>query len=340
MGLLPLLKQRIAREGDISVATYMEMALTHPEFGYYTTREPFGTQGDFTTAPEISQVFGELVGAWLAIQWQNLGSPARASLMELGPGRGTLMRDALRATKNVPGFHDAIDLHFIETSPRLQQLQRKAVAHPRAFWHRNIPHEKLSGMPLFFIANEFFDALPIHQLIHRNGKTLERKITLQDDMLVFTVEADGSTRETCPAGEAIVQELSAHLARHGGAGLVMDYGYTGPSRGDTLQAVRNHAYVPPLDSPGEADLTAHVAFDVLAKTARATGAHIHGPIPQGTFLKRLGAELRTAQLCRTATPAQAEALLSGLERLVSPAQMGELFKVLAVTAAPDAPEGF
>lgn len=305
----------------MTVADYMAACNAH----YYATRDPLGKGGDFTTAPEISQIFGELTGAWLAGQWRAQGSPAAFTLLELGPGRGTLMQDALRATRGVPGFHGAMQLRLLEISPVLRALQREALAEYAVEWIETV--EALPPLPLFAIANEFFDALPVRQFV---GEA-ERKIDWRDGGFFFTAPAQDIT-ETGEAGESIMRLLANHINRFGGAALVVDYGYDGSARGDTLQAVRAHAYTDPLADPGEADLTAHVDFSALT---RAAGGGAHGPVAQGVFLKRLGAELRAATLCKSAAPAQCEAILSGLERLVSPAQMGELFKVLAVL-----PHGF
>lgn len=328
MPLADLLKERIRTGGPITVAEYMEAAVSH----YYASRDPFGKGGDFTTSPEISQIFGELIGAWLASQWQNMGSP-KLALLELGPGRGTLMKDVLRATANVPGFHDAITLYMLEASPVLEALQRKTldVAHRHIEWIREL--SSLPSLPLLFIANEFFDALPVRQFV---GKQ-ERRVGLKNNALCFTPEGT-VTAERCEMGENIIAELTAHVVRFGGSGLIIDYGYMDGGK-DTLQAVKNHAFADPLESPGSADITAHVDFGALAGAAK--GVNIYGPIPQGIFLKRLGAELRANALCRKATPDQAAQIVSGLERVVSPAQMGELFKAMAIchTALPT-PDGF
>jgi SAM-dependent MidA family methyltransferase len=327
MPLASLLKERIRREGPISVADYMEAVVSH----YYASRDPFGQAGDFTTAPEISQIFGELMGAWLAGQWQLMGSP-KAALLELGPGRGTLMRDVLRATKSVPGFHAAIDLYLLEVSPALEALQHKNIQHPRIKWIRDL--RALPSLPLLFIANEFFDALPVRQFVGER----ERRVGIENDAFCFLPEGN-VTAERCEAAESIIAQLAAHIARFGGCGLVIDYGYAGGGQADTLQAVQNHTYADPLASPGATDLTAHVDFGALARAAK--GVSVYGPIPQGALLKRLGAELRANALCRNATPEQAADIVSGLERLLSPVQMGELFKAMAFAhPALPTPAGF
>lgn len=350
MSLSALLEARIAREGPITLAEFMEAALTHTEFGYYIKRDPLGAGGDFTTAPEISQLFGEMLGAWLADAWRQAGAPSPFLLLELGPGRGTLMNDALRATRNVEGFHQGLRLFLYEASPALQQAQRLTLSKYSISiqWLERVSQltdfiiSQSTDLPLFFLANEFFDALPIRQFIERDGVREERRVDCRSGAFCFTHEPENlAIRESCePAGE-ILSLLASYIARRGGAGLVADYGYSGGSRGDTLQAVRHHAYADPLKNPGEADLTAHVDFDALAAAARKAGAKTHGPAAQGAFLQRLGIELRAAALMRNANPAQAEALMSGMQRLIHPAQMGRLFKILAVThPALDQPAGF
>lgn len=334
MPLEELIKERIRQHGPLSVADYMAMCLTHPEFGYYMRRDPLGVSGDFTTAPEISQIFGELVGMWLAAQWQKQGKP-QAILVEFGPGRGTLMADLLRATKKVSGFHDAVSVHLVEASPVLKQKQWQTLAgkHGNINWHESI--DTLPDAPIFFIANEFFDALPIRQYI--GGA--ERMVGLKKEVLCFIPE-DGEITETSPESLAVVQKLAARISG-GGAGLVVDYGYGGGSRGDSLQAMQKHGYTGVLDSPGEADITAHVDFDALAACAKKAGAEVYGALAQGKFLLQIGASQRLMNLCASATDAQKKDLMSGFERLIAHEQMGELFKVLALLPTGAArPEGF
>ncbi len=340
MTLEALIKERIKKHGAISIADYMNVCLLHPEFGYYMRRDPFGVSGDFTTAPEISQIFGELLGLWLAAQWQKQGKP-EAILVELGPGRGTLMADALRATKKIAGFHDAVSVHLIEASPVLQQKQWKNLAgkHPQISWHPSL--ESLPELPIFFLANEFFDALPIRQFVGSE----ERKIMLDENgNLAFTPPTTNNqqpTTESSPASQQIMRELAAHIAHHGGAGIVVDYGYTGGSQGDTLQALKEHHYHDVLQEPGEADITAHVDFDALASAAQLAGAASFGALSQGKFLLQIGASQRLMNLCASASEPQKQELMSGFERLIAHEQMGELFKVLAILPAGSAkPEGF
>ncbi len=305
----------------------MEACNTH----YYATRDPFGTAGDFTTAPEISQIFGELTGAWLADSWARLGAP-KAVVCEIGPGRGTLMKDMLRATRNVPQFHASIRVRMIETSPALTALQRKTLngAHVDIQWKTSL-HD-LPSLPLLLVANEFFDALPIHQFMH-NGQ--ERRIGLKGDAFCW-LQQGIVTREVSPASLAVMQAIAAHIKAYEGAALIVDYGYRQAQQNDTLQALKNHTFHNPLETPGEADLTAHVDFGALEKQAQGLKTHY---TTQGEFLRRLGAELRAAALCATANSEQRTTILSGLERIVAPSQMGELFKVLSVSTL-DNPAGF
>lgn len=326
------LSSLIQKRCPLSVADYMALCLGHETYGYYMRKDPFGVQGDFITAPEISQIFGELIGMSLVHEWQMMGSP-KALLAELGPGRGTLMADLLRATKSVPGFHDALSVQMIEMSPVLRETQQEKLkaSHPRIRWHAEL---QLSEQPLLLIANEFFDALPIRQF----SGDVERMIELHDDELEFSCE--DITRETCDAAQAIMAAISTHIATYGGYALAIDYGYTGGTRGDTLQALKKHQYHEVLENPGEADITAHVDFDALRKAAEAQNTRTY-ITSQGDFLTRLGAGIRAQQLCAKATAEQKIAIVSGVERLISVDKMGDLFKVLAITH-PDhpAPEGF
>ncbi len=349
------LAQRIRAAGPISVADYMDEAGAF----YYGTRDPFGAAGDFVTAPEVSQIFGELMGAWCADFWQRSGAPDPVLLVELGPGRGTLMADALRATRNVPGFGAAIRLHLVERSPVLRATQAGALAAHAPLWHDSIA--TLPPEPMLLIANEFLDALPIRQFEQRGLSWYERMVGLDASgkNLAFCLapssvpempsgarpENEGKVRAICPAAENLAELLGIRLRRHGGAALFIDYGYDDRAGeialGDTLQALRQHRPVPVLDAPGECDLTAHVDFAAFAQAAQFGGAAIHGPVTQRDFLLRLGLEAREAKLLDGATPAQAEAIRSASRRLIDPAQMGRLFKVLGLTGpnAP-APAGF
>ena len=313
------LRDRIATDGPITVEAYMDACNAH----YYATRDPLGVAGDFTTAPEISQMFGELVGAALADCWQQVGAPGDAVLAELGPGRGTLAADALRVLRTA-GF--AGEVHLVETSPVLRERQREAV--PDAHWHESIGD--LPPRPLLLVANEFLDALPIRQ--HVGG--VERRVIAEGSSLAF--DRDGEIVETSPARDAAVDAVVRHLAEHGGAALIVDYGHAESAPGDTLQAVRRHGFASVLDRPGEQDVTAHVDFEAIARTARAAGAKASALATQGEWLNRLGIGARAAALA-DATPDRASELAQAVQRLTSREAMGSLFKVLAIHS-PDWPE--
>jgi NADH dehydrogenase [ubiquinone] 1 alpha subcomplex assembly factor 7 len=358
--------RRIRREGPLSIAAYMAIALHDPEAGYYANRDPLGAAGDFVTAPEISQIFGELIGACLIDWWQRVGRPDPAILTELGPGRGTLIADLLRAARIVPEFRRALRLHLVEASPvlRREQQRRLAATAPELVPRFVDGIDALPDGPLLLVANEFLDALPIRQFVRgRTGWTerlvaLDRGAETESEGLVFAegpenpalallVPRDlraaprGTVVEIRPAAAALAASLGERLARRPGLTLFIDYGYFPSRPGATLAALRRHRAVSILDTPGEADLSAHVDFAAFAETATEAGAASHGPVPQRDFLIALGAETRLAALSRLATPAQRAALTSGLTRLIDPAQMGNLFKVLALTSPGlPAPAGF
>jgi SAM-dependent MidA family methyltransferase len=306
---------------------------------YYATEDPFA---DFTTAPEIGQVFGELLGAWAAVTWQQLGAPDTINLVEAGPGRGTLMRDAVRAVARVaPAFAAALRVHFIETSPRLRAEQASLV--PTAIWHSDLA--SVPQAPAIFLANEFLDALPIRQFVRHDTGWSERFVS--DGAFIEQPSPGpgrdaprGSIVETSDAIGAWITLLAGHLVRHGGAALILDYGSAQTLPGDSLQALRGGVPADPLRDPGSADLTAHVDFADVARTARQAGAAAWGPVPQGIFLDRLGLRARTARLA-AANPARAAELENASARLAEPARMGSLFKALCLThpAAPP-PPGF
>ncbi len=340
-----LLIRRIRATGPIRLSDYMADCLLHPEHGYYATRDPLGAAGDFTTAPEISQMFGELVGLALAQSWLDQGAPDPFTLAELGPGRGTLMTDLLRATRGVPGFHRAARLHLVEASPVLQARQAAALNGFACTWHadaRNLPDR-----PLILVANEFFDALPIRQftrdpagwretVIGEVGGKLTAGLSAAAPLAALTHRlADtrpGDVVELCPAASPIVQTIAARLATRGGAALVVDYGNWG-GRGDTLQALRAHAFADPFVEPGLADLTAHVDFRALAASAQDAGAVTYGFIEQGTFLSRLGIAARSARLAAQLEGEAREIHLAATRRLTATSEMGSLFKVLALYPA-------
>ena len=351
------LAHNIALTGPMTVADYMEQCLFHPEHGYYTTHEPFGAQGDFITAPEISQMFGELLGLWAADSWLRLGSPSPFILAELGPGRGTMMADVLRATRIVPGFHDAARIVLVEASPRLREKQRETLAGFEIEWCASL--DEVPAGPLILLANEFIDALPIRQFVRTPDGIAERMVGLGDDdtlqwglrpaarldtrgEALMARAPIGAMLEICPLGLTIAEKLGARLAISGGAALFVDYGHGG-GFGDTLQALRAHAYDDPLAHPGEADITAHVDFAALARTATATGARTFGPITQGLLLERLGLPARSARLKRDANEVAREKIDAAATRLTAPGKdaMGELFKALAVVhPAMDVVAGF
>ncbi|NKC30020.1 class I SAM-dependent methyltransferase [Falsiroseomonas selenitidurans] len=302
---------------------------------YARPATPFGRAGDFTTAPEISQAFGEVLGAWCAIVWQAMGRPDPVLLVEAGPGRGTLMADALRALGQVaPDCRAALRLHLVETSPALRQAQQRALGDAVTAWHDGL--ETLPPGPMLLLGNEFLDALPIRQFVGRGGAWLERHVA--EGGFVERPAADppplpapeAAVREVGEAAQALVAALAGRLAAQGGAALFLDYGPAESGFGESLQAVRGQATgLDPLADPGSADLTAHVDFAALAQVARAAGAAVAGPLPQGLFLQRLGLMTRAAQLAQ-ARPRLAGEILSGAERLVAAEGMGRLFKALAV----------
>ncbi len=336
----------IADEGPIPVSRYMALCLGHPRYGYYITRDPLGAKGDFTTAPEISQMFGELLGLWAVATWQQMGSPDRIHLVELGPGRGTLMADALRAGRVLPAFGEAAQVHLVETSPALRARQAAALPGITPSWHDCL--EDVPDGPAIIIANEFFDALPISQFVRGAQGWHERRVGLgADGKLVFGLDprpspmGEALSRRFPDAPEAAVLEhlesgaeeaLAARLAAQGGAALVIDYGPKASGLGDSFQAVRDHRFADPLEAPGEADLTAHVDFAAFARRARAAGAIAYGPLTQGDFLLRLGLVQRAERLQQNTNASQRKAITAALSRLAGSGtdEMGALFKVLCL----------
>lgn len=340
-----ILVARIAATGPITVADYMADCLLHPAHGYYTTATPFGRDGDFITAPEISQMFGELIGLCLAQCWLDRGAPAPFALAELGPGRGTLMADIWRATARVPGFHDAAQVTLVEASDALRKVQAQTLNGIAPVW---IDHAaELPQMPLFLVANEFFDALPIRQFTFRDGGWAEHQVGVKDGRLCFGLappspvaalqDRDEDARpgdiiELCPTAGPIIAEIAARITTHGGAALVFDYGER-RSLGDTLQAMQSHQPTPPLNAPGQADLTAHVDFGALAATATATGCAVTPMIPQGVFLERLGIVDRAQTLAAGLSGTALETHVSAFRRLTHPDEMGTLFKTIGFSQA-------
>jgi len=349
------LKERIAREGPIPVADYMEACLADQDAGYYPSRQPIGADGDFITAPEVSQIFGELLGLWAVAVWQSMGEPKPVVVAELGPGRGTLMADALRAWRSVPRFLESVQVAMVETSPVLRDVQQTALhgAEAPILWCGQLAD--VPKGPLIVIANEFVDALPVRQLVWRDGAWRERCVCIgprggfafcegrpaPNENLKHAAHAlnvpDGSILEIRPAGNALISGLAARAREAPLTALILDYGHEETACGDTLQAVSRHSFVDPLEAPGGVDLTAHVDFAALKDSAVAHGLAAYGPIPQGEFLLKLGLEARREALCKTATPEQQQEIVSGTNRLTDPSAMGLLFKGLAMTRAGLAP---
>ena len=342
-----LIARRIALTGPISLADFMADALGHPRLGYYRTALPVGAAGDFTTAPEVSQMFGELLGAWLAERWLVMGRPPSVNLVELGPGRGTLMADILRATRGVEGFHAAIALHLVEINERLRAQQVAALAGFEPTWHARF--DDVPEGPMLLVANEFFDALPVRQFEKTPRGWIERMVGLAGDgetlrlalapgVTPFAAALPdapvGAQAEISEGGRALAGQIGARLEQHGGWALIVDYGHDG-KLGWSLQAVRRHRGATILDHPGETDLSTHVDFAALA---RATGRPTFGQVGQGDFLRRLGIIERADALKARASEAQRHAVDAALARLIAPDQMGTLFRVLAVgdnrSAAP------
>ena len=344
------LASRIARlienQGPLSIAQFMTLALHDPEAGYYATRDPFGRTGDFVTAPEVSQMFGELLGLWTVQVWRDQGSPTPARLVELGPGRGTLMADVLRAARVAPDFLQAIDVVLIESSPALKAVQVEQLkdADVAVAW-RNGFDDTIADRPLFVLANEFFDALPIRQYVKTERGWCERMVTLKNGALAFALAPvpaaglivpesrgpaeDGAVYEISPSATAFTEELANAIAARGGAALIVDYGYTASGFGDTLQAVRAHKFAKTLDAPGHADLSAHVDFTALSAAATQGGAKAYGPIAQGALLERLGLTERAARLA-SQNPRDAAEIEAAVARLMGAREMGTLFQALAI----------
>ncbi len=330
---------RIKQSGPMSVAEYMTVCLQHPEHGYYTSRDPLGAEGDFTTAPEISQMFGELLGLALAQSWLDQGAPARFTLCELGPGRGTLMADLMRATRTVPGFQEAAELHLVELSPALRKKQAEALSGYDPVWLDDVA--ELPDQPLFLVANEFFDVLPIRQFVRTGNLWRERRIGAEGGVLAFGLDsalpqpalanrlddtADGDLVEQSPALAPTVDAIGSRIDTRGGAALIVDYGDWG-SLGDTFQAVRAHKKEDPLQRPGACDLTAHVDFEALSVAAPCAHTRLTS---QGIFLERLGITQRAQALAQTLDGADLERHIAAHRRLTHPAEMGNLFKVIGL----------
>jgi NADH dehydrogenase [ubiquinone] 1 alpha subcomplex assembly factor 7 len=333
--------RQIEAFGPITVADYMAACLGDPEHGYYMTREPFGAAGDFITAPEISQMFGELIGLWAVECWQRMGSPGRFALVEIGPGRGTLMADALRAARVAPRFAEAAEIVLVETSARLRTIQRDTLARHAVSWLDQVGD--LPEIPAILIANEFFDALPVRQFQRQEDGWAERMVGVESGHLTFGLRpgaaieglaADappGAIVEIASISTSIMATLAERLQRFGGAMLAIDYGHAESGHGDTLQAMLRHGFDDPLAHPGEADLTVHVDFAALAATARAQGARASRVWTQGDFLLALGLLERAGRLGAGKDAASQDAIRAAVQRLAGPDAMGTLFKVLCVT---------
>ncbi len=342
------LVQRIGEAGPITVERYMELALLDPDHGYYIRKQPFGAAGDFVTAPEISQMFGELLGLWCYAAWQAAGSPRPATLVELGPGNGTLMADALRAIESAAGEPQPFDIVLVEASARLARRQREALSGRAVSWCSNV-EELPSRGPAFIIANEFLDALPVRQFVRTAAGWRERLVMVEDDTVAFVLGMDncglaaslpdaptGRVCEISPARDRLVRDLAAKLTA-GGAALIIDFTAPGMPVRDTLQAVRHHRHADRLTSPGKADLAAAVDFAALGSIAKAEGLEVFGPVSQGAFLEELGIALRAERLKRSAPPETAHGIDQGVHRLTSPEAMGEDFRVMALLPAGAVP---
>ena len=347
---------RIENDGPIPVEDWMATCLGDPQYGYYMTRDPLGCRGDFTTAPEISQMFGELLGLWAVVVWQQMHMPAHVNLVELGPGRGTLMADAIRAAAGVPGFLDAVQVHMVETSPVLQSRQRETLQSARlpVMWHADI--DALPDGPMIVLANEFLDALPVRQYVYQKGTWHHRAVTWADGAFKFVAAdavdpdlipapfrtaAEGAIYEDSPAVLAVTKNLAGRLSAQGGAALFIDYGHTVGGLGETLQAVSRHGYADPLAEPGDVDLTAHVDFAALVACARDAGATVWGPLTQAALLQRLGIDERAATLAAAIGTERAGEISTQHRRLTAVDAMGHLFKALAIThPAQPAPPSF
>ncbi|WP_206513351.1 class I SAM-dependent methyltransferase [Pelagibacterium montanilacus] len=348
-----LIDMEIRASGPMSMATYMALCLSHPSRGYYRKADPLGAAGDFITAPEISQTFGEMIGGWMADLYVQMGSPTSLVVFEPGPGRGTLMADALRVATRVPGFGAALQLRLFESNADLAAMQAERLAeyNPIAV---SEPEDIPEG-PVIVVANEFFDALPIRQFVRRGAKWFERCVGLEDgrrcfglsptpydpDLLgpAFADAAEGAVAEIGLAAEKFMARLGRVVAPRGGAILAIDYGYGRTQPGETLQALARHAHADPLAEPGAADLTAHVDFETLGRAARMAGLTVAPLVEQGRFLTSLGLAERHAALAR-ANPDKAEALAEAFARLTHPAQMGKLFKAFCAASPGLRPAGF
>ena len=351
--LSELIDMQIRTTGPMSIATYMGLCLTHPREGYYKGADPFGASGDFVTAPEISQMFGELIGFFCVNLWQQMGQPKALTLLELGPGRGTLMADMLRVACRAEGFRDALDLRLFETNPSLRAQQNARLEAYEPTWIESL--EDTGDAPIFVVANEFFDALPIRQFVRAADGWHERMVGIVEGKRAFGLSPTplpatampaslakapaNSVFEAAIAGADTMLQLSRSAAVRGGAILAIDYGYGQTQAGETLQGVRRHRYADVLEAPGETDLSAHVDFEALGNVARSTGLAVHPLLTQAEFLTRLGINERTKALS-SANPNQAADIAAARDRLVAGNQMGELFKAFCAASPGLQPPGF
>lgn len=349
MSLAARIADRIRTGGPISVAEYMHLCLHDPADGYYATRPALGAEGDFITAPLVSQMFGELIGLWMVELWRQMGRPAPVRLVELGPGDGTLMSDLIRAARLEVGFLEAAEIWLVEPSGPFRELQRRRLG--SALIHADRLEEVPAGAPFLLVGNEVLDCLPARQWEWREGAWKERRIGLEGDQLVFGLAPaprikfaaapawEGAVFEQSPAQEALGSEIGARIAAEGGAALLVDYGRAEAGLGDTLQALRGHVRENPLAHPGRADLTVHADFPAVLAAARREGIETAGPVFQGRFLQALGLGARAAALART-HPQDAARLERQVERLTAPDQMGELFLAAALHSPGLHPPGF
>jgi SAM-dependent MidA family methyltransferase len=345
------IKRLIRTSGPMPVWRYMDLCLTHPQHGYYISRDPLGREGDFITSPEVSQMFGELLGLWAASVWKAIGSPPLFRLIELGPGRGTMMSDALRALRVLPPLYQSLSVHMVEINPVLREKQKATLTGLRDInWHESFA--EIPEGPCVVFANEYFDVLPIHQMVRRETGWHERVIELDDaENFVFGVASDATPGfeallpplvRAAPAGAIFewrpnneIMSIAQRVRDQRGAAIIIDYGHLRSDVGDTFQAIARHSFADPLKAPGLADITAHVDFDALARAAEAVGARTHGPVTQGEFLQKLGIETRALTLMQKASHEVSEDVSNALKRLTAGGQggMGALFKVLAVSDA-------
>jgi SAM-dependent MidA family methyltransferase len=345
------IRRLLVSSGPMPVWRYMELCLMHPEHGYYVSRDPLGREGDFITAPEVSQMFGELLGLWAASVWMAIGSPPELRLIEIGPGRGTMMADAMRALRVLPTLHQALSIHLIEVNPVLREKQKAVLSGSRArniTWHDNI--DDVPDGPSVIFANEYFDVLPIHQAVKSENGWHERTVELDENgELAFGMVSEPIPRfemllppslRTAPTGavfewrpDSEIMKIASRVRDQEGAALIIDYGHLRSDVGETFQAIARHSFADPLKDPGQADVTAHVDFQALMHAAEDLGARVHGPVSQSDFLKRLGIETRALTLMAKAAPEVSEDIAGALRRLVGVdrGEMGQMFKVLGIS---------